>query len=428
MATFSELPAQELAPGLPIRRFRAENGLRLYLLVDRSAPVVSYQTWFGVGSRHEQPGKTGLAHLFEHLMFKATKNYGPGEFDRLLEAAGAETNAATWTDWTCYYENLPARKLPVAVALESDRMQHLVLNDEQVASEREVVANERRYTVDDDVEGTVGERLYAMAFERHPYRWPTIGWMEDIHGFTVEDCLGFYDRYYSPANASLVVVGDVDEEETLALIGDAYGHIQKGAVPNGVATGEPVQSEERRARLEQPTDTAKLSVGYRGVEYGHFDHAVVTVLNEILCGGRSSRLFRRFVTDGELATEASASIAPFRDPGLYDFWVSARPGIAPDQLLEVLDEELAKLRSDGVLPSELQKAKNRLELSFLSGLETASGKADQIGFSVAVLDQPAFPFVRLEEYRRVAAEDIRRVAETVLDDAHRSVLLVDPAA
>ena len=216
---------------LAVRRWRLGNGLDVHLLPDDSAPVVSYQTWFRVGSRHEKPGKTGLAHFFEHLMFKETKNFGPGEFDRRIESVGGETNAATWVDWTTYYENMPRAELELAVRLEADRMANLVLQDEQVESEREVVINERRYRVEDDVEGATNERLYSTAFKKHPYHWPTIGWMRDIQGYTVADCLAFYRTYYAPNNATLVLVGDFDEAETLALLQSHYGVLDSSRIP-----------------------------------------------------------------------------------------------------------------------------------------------------------------------------------------------------
>src|ERR1700722_5751271 len=209
----------------PVLRYRLGNGLTLLFLEDASAPVVSYFTWYCVGSRHERPGKTGLAHLFEHLMFNETATLKAGEFDRMLEENGAESNAATWVDWTYYYESLPADRFALAVKLESERMSRLVLRDPQVASEKEVVANERRFRVDDDVEGAASELLYKTAFTKHPYHWPTIGWMPDILGFTPEDCERFYRTYYAPNNAFLVVVGDVRELDVLREVRDAYGKI-----------------------------------------------------------------------------------------------------------------------------------------------------------------------------------------------------------
>jgi len=214
-----------------LHRWKLDNGLTVLLLVDASAPVASYHTWFKVGSRHEKPGKTGLAHLFEHLMFNETENLKAGTFDRKLEENGAETNAATWVDWTYYHESLPADRIKLAVTLEAERMARLVLREPQVKSEKEVVANERRYRVDDDVEGTANELLYKAAFSEHPYGWPTIGWMADIQGFTPEDCAAFYRTYYAPNNATVVVVGDVRERDLLLSIREAYGAIPASTIP-----------------------------------------------------------------------------------------------------------------------------------------------------------------------------------------------------
>src|SRR5262245_54692377 len=215
----SEYP---FSASLTVRMHRLENGLQVILLRDPAAPVFAYQTWFAVGSRHEKEGTTGIAHLFEHLMFNQTETLAPGEFDRKLETVGGETNAATWVDWTYYRDNLPQAELPLVVALEADRMAHLVLGDKQVESEREVVANERRFRVEDDVDGFLNEELFKLAFTVHPYHWPTIGWMKDIHAISIDDCRAFYRTYYAPNNATLVVVGDVDEERVLALVEQHY--------------------------------------------------------------------------------------------------------------------------------------------------------------------------------------------------------------
>src|SRR5262245_58845273 len=242
--------AAALGPELPrVHRFGLGNGLTLLVLVDKSAPVVSYFTWYKVGSRHEKPGKTGLAHLFEHLMFNETENLRAGTFDRKLEENGAETNAATWVDWTYYYESLPADRVGLAVTLEAERMARLVLREPQVVSEKEVVANERRYRVDDDVEGTANELLYKTAFTRHPYHWPTIGWMVDIQNFTPADCESFYRTYYAPNNATVVVVGALREADVLAKIRDAYGAIPPSTIPPEDTYPEPPQLEERRLTI-----------------------------------------------------------------------------------------------------------------------------------------------------------------------------------
>ncbi|MCW5833697.1 MAG: insulinase family protein [Labilithrix sp.] len=409
-----------------VLRFRLGNGLRLLLLVDRSAPVLSYFTWFRVGSRHEKPGKTGLAHLFEHLMFNETEGLAANEFDRKLEENGAESNAATWLDWTYYYESLPKDRFKLAVELESERMARLVLREPQVASEKEVVANERRMRVDDDVEGTANEILYKTAFTCHPYHWPTIGWMKDIEAFTPEDCVAFYRTYYAPNNATVVVVGDVTEKDVLTRVRDAYGAIPASQIPEEDTEPEPPQHARRVVTLNKPTPSEKLLVGYRGPALGDADHATCVVLNEVLFGGRASRLYHELVTTREACTEVRGWVSTFRDPGLYELYFTARPGVSGDEILGALDAQLERVRSELVDAEELDRAKARLELGLLQSLETTSGKAEQIGFYDTVLGDPAAAFRRLECYRRVTAGEVRTAARRYFVDEARTIIRVLP--
>jgi zinc protease len=411
-----------------VLRFRLKNGLRLLLLVDRSAPVLSYFTWFRVGSRHEKPGKTGLAHLFEHLMFNETEGLSAGEFDRKLEENGAESNAATWLDWTYYYESLPKDRFALAVKLESERMARLVLRDPQVTSEKEVVANERRMRVDDDVEGTANEILYKTAFAKHPYHWPTIGWMTDIENFTPEDCVAFYRTFYAPNNATVVVVGDVAEKDVLAKIGQAYGAIPAAELPEEDTYPEPPQLEGREVTLKKPTPSEKVLAGYRGPALGDTDHVPLVVLNEILFGGRASRLYHELVTKREMCTEVRGWVSTFRDPGLYELYFTARPGVTGDEVLKVVDAELLRIETDLVAAEELDRAKARLELGLLQSLETTSGKAEQIGFYDTVLGDAGAAFRRLERYRRITAGDVRTAARRYLVPVSRTIIRVLPEA
>ena len=414
----------EDAPNLQV--LRLGNGLRLLILVDRSAPVLSYFTWFRVGSRHEKPGKTGLAHLFEHLMFNETEAFGAGEFDRKLEENGAESNAATWLDWTYYYESLPKDCLDLAVRLESERMSHLVLREPQVASEKEVVANERRMRVDDDVEGTANELLYKIAFEKHPYHWPTIGWMTDIEGFTPEDCGAFYKTYYAPNNATVVIVGDVSEEEVLTKIRAAYGGIPASDIPEEDTVPEPPQVSARVHELQKPTPSEKLLVGYRGPALGDADHPTLVVLNEVLFGGRASRLYHELITTGEVCTEVRGWVSTFRDPGLYELYFTARPGLESAGILTTVEAALERVKNELVSTEELDRAKSRLELGLLQSLETAAGKAEQIGFYDTVLGDPTAAFRRLERYRRVTAGEIRTAARRYFVENARTIVKVLP--
>jgi zinc protease len=411
-----------------VGRYRLGNGLQALLLVDKSAPTVSYFTWFRVGSRHETPGKTGLAHLFEHLMFNETEGLKAGEFDRKLEENGAESNAATWVDWTYYYESLPANRMGLAIKLESERMARLVLREPQVVSEKEVVANERRYRVDDDVEGTANELLYKTAFTKHPYHWPTIGWMDDIQSFSPEDCERFYRTFYAPNNAMVVIVGDLKESDALVKLRDAYAHIPAAQIPPEDTQPEPPQLEERRVTIKKPTASEKLMFGYQGPALGDPEHANLTVLNEVLFGGRASRLYRELVIERELATELRGWVSTFRDPGLYEVYATARVGKSIDDIEPVITNALARVRDEVVSEVELARAKARLELGLLQSLETAAGKAEQIGFYETLLGDPAGAFRRLEAYRRATPGDLRRAARRYLAPHARTVIRVLPEA
>jgi zinc protease len=295
-----------------------------------------------------------------------------------------------------------------------------------VASEKEVVANERRQRVDDDVDGAVNEMLYKEAFRVHGYRHPTIGWMEDILGFTTEDCNEFYKTYYSPNNATMVVVGDVEVGQVLRLLQTAYGHLPPAAIPVEDVHPEPPQMEERRLSTTKSTPTHKLAMGYKCPALGDFDHAPLVLLNEILFGGRSSRVHRDLVQKREMATEVRGSVGSFRDPGLYDIYLSAREGHTGADLLDALDELLDRVQAEPVSDAELEKAKGRLEFGLLQGLESVSGKAEQIGFYQTVLGDPGAIFDRIAVYRRVTTSDILRVARRYLVRMARTVIEVFP--
>jgi zinc protease len=411
---------------LAIERYRMQNGLAILLCEDKSAPVVSVHTWFRVGSRHEHEGKTGLAHLFEHLMFNEIEGRGPGEFDRKLEEAGAESNASTWLDWTQYNIAIPKAQLSLVLELESERMSKLVLREPQVTSEKEVVANERRYRVDDDVEGAVNELLWATAFTKHAYKWPTIGWMQDIEGFTTQDCEAFYRAYYAPNNAALVISGDFKTADVLRMISQRYGALPSSTLPLEDAQPEPPQTSERRLEVKKATSTEKVLVGYHAPALGDFDHPAISLLSEVLFGGRASRLHQRLVRELELASEVRGSVGPFHDPGLFEVYAAAREGHTAEELLAVIDEELKKVMEAPVTDEEMARTSARFELGLLGGLETADGKASTIGFYEAVLGRPAAAFERLDATRRLTQSDLLRAARRYLDPSQRTVILVRP--
>ncbi len=412
--------------GLRVQRYQLSNGLRVLIWEDHTAPVFAYQTWISVGSRHESLGKTGIAHLFEHLMFKETRNTPAGEFDRLMESKGAQTNAATWLDWTMYREELPAGNLELAVRLEADRLEHMILSAEQLESEREVVKNERRYRVDNDPEGTMFELLYATAFTRHPYSWPTIGWMKDIEAITLEDCLAFYATNYAPNNATLVVVGDVDTEEALALVNAHYGHMKPSTLKPEWMEPEPTQVAERRRLLTMPLSSPKLLLGYHIPGLTDPDHAAVQVLHKILFGGESGRLYRRLVVETELASDASAWVSEFTYPGLYEILITLKEKGDPDRVEGVVAEELDKLTRDPVTAQELEKAKNQLEAHFLRNIQSVGDRAYGLGHYAITGGDPRLLFEVTEHTRAVSAEDVLRVAGRYLTPKNRTVVTALP--
>lgn len=425
-STLTDLGTLPLGPSLQLHRFALGNGLQIRLVPEHSAPVISYHTWFHVGSRQERPGKTGLSHLLEHLMFNETRNLPYGQFDRIVEAAGGDSNASTWTDWTQYHLEMPASELPLAARIEADRMQHLVLRKPQVDSEKVVVANERRQRVEDDIEGEVSEVMYATAMRRHPYRWPTIGWMKDIEGFTAADCRAFYKRYYAPNNATIVVVGDFEVRRALQLLQAHYGHMKATALPPYVPVTERAQRGERHRVLRRATPTEKLALGFTAPAFGDPDHQVVHVISEALFGGRGSRLFRLLVDDRQLVSELHGSAAPFQDPALFEIWFSLREDRHIEELLPLVDAELQRLCDRPIGAAELSRCKNRLELDALQALQTAAGIADQIGFLETVLGDASGLFDRIVAYRDITAADVQRVARALLQPQRRTRIDVLP--
>ncbi|MGB0588546.1 MAG: M16 family metallopeptidase [Myxococcota bacterium] len=397
-----------------VERYKLHNGLTVIIWEDHRAPVFSYQTWFGVGSRHEQPGRTGMAHLFEHLMFKATKTMAEGEFDRVMEAAGAQTNAATWVDWTYYREKLPAGSLDLVCKLESDRMENMILNHDQLESEREVVVNERLLRVDNDPDGTLYERLYKIAYGDHPYSWPTIGWMEDIRAITLEDCFDFYRRYYAPNNATVVVVGDVETDEVLRVIESYYGHLKAQELPDAGTPAEVTPSGPHRAELELELSAERGIYGWHAVSGVDDDHAALQILDEVLTGGESSRLYKRLVIEDELATSCGGWIPAWRYPGLYEFGVHMRPDHTFAEAEVVIDEVITKVLEEGITERELLKAKNSLEVNFWRQLSDTGNRATALGDNAVTSGDIDRFFGRVEALRKVTCDDVQRVARRIL--------------
>ncbi len=413
--------------GVPAKRFKLDNGLKVITAIDRRAPIVALQTWFRVGSRHERPGATGMAHLFEHLLFGQTTQLPPGEYDRLVERTGGESNAATWVDWTYYRLSLPSRDLPLGIRLESDRMQNLVLEHDPVEVERGVVTNERRECVEDDVDGWLGEQLMAQAFTAHPYRWPTIGWMEDIRALALPEIRAFYRTWYAPNNATIVCVGDFDEDALLDLVASSYGKIPPATLPDDTQRiVEPVQSRERIVRAPKPIATDRLLVGYKAPGQDDPDWAVLEIVATLLAGCPSARLYRKLVIEHENASSVDAQLTPFKDPSLLRLAVTTTRGHDAAEVLGVIDQELAAMAKDPPSRAEVEKAKAIAETDFWTSLVDVDGKAEALGHYETALGDFRKVNQIAERLAAVTAEDVARVVRATLVPAHRTVVIAQP--
>ncbi len=413
---------------LAAARYVLANGLRVVLLPERRAPVFAYQTWFGVGSKHEDSALTGIAHLFEHLMFKATRAHPAGELDREMERRGTQTNAATWVDWTFYTETLAARgdNLETVIHFEADRMVNLLLDEETFRSEVEVVKNERRMVVEDAITGELSEQLYAHAFTVHPYRWPTIGAMAHLERATVADLERFYRAHYAPNNATVVIAGDLEPGATLTALARAYGPLPAQPSPSPAWAREPRQSAPRQVVLERPIVAPQLLLGFHAPASAEPDFGAVEMLGEILVTGDNGRLYHRLVSEEGVATDVSGSLAPFAEPGLYELLVALRPGADPLAAAALVEEELGRLARD-LDPAERDKAQAGLELAWLDSLKDAEGCAEALGqleTNYAAFDRA---FTLGERWQDRSVAELRATAAAVFGPDNATTVIARPA-
>ncbi|MBS2022758.1 MAG: insulinase family protein, partial [Deltaproteobacteria bacterium] len=363
----------------PVQEHTLDNGLRVLLLPDRSLPLCTLYSFFRVGARNEQPGITGISHLFEHMMFNGSKKYGPKEFDRRLEAAGGTSNAYTSTDLTVYYEDFASTALGLVLDLEADRMASLTIDDASLARERGVVKEERRFRTDNDIDGMMDEALGALSFQAHPYHWPVVGWMSDINRISRQDCERYFRTYYAPNNCVLVLVGDFDAAATLSEIQRLYGSIPRGAPLPEVAVGAPPQRGERRSTVTFPAQTQTLLVGFRSPKAQDPDCIVVDLIESILSSGEGARLKRSLVYGQELCVEAAAGFGWRIDPGLFQFVLKLHPKVEPARAEAALFAELKRLADEPVSDAELTRAKNLVRAGLLRSLVSANGRAHMLG-------------------------------------------------
>jgi zinc protease len=397
------------------------NGLKVLLLENHKAPVITFQVWYRVGSRNEQWGRTGLSHMLEHMMFKGSKRFSAQEFTRLIAENGGNDNAFTSEDFTAYFENISSEKAQVLIDLESDRMHNLVLKNEDFQTERMVVMEERRMRTEDDPQGYLMEQVQATAFQTSPYHWPTIGWKEDIERFTLADLKSYYSTYYNPVNAFVVVVGDFRKEDLLPRIEKAFGDISKGLAPDQKKDIDQPQSGERRVFAKREAELPYVVMAYHVPNLRSPDSYVLEVLAALLSTGKSSRLYQSLVQEKQLALSVDADNSLLsRDPSLFTLSAQPLPEKDATEVEKALNEELERLREKPVGLQELEKAKNQLEAAFVysqasffyQGMLLAQY---EIGPGWRSIDE------YLPSIRKVTPEDIRRVVNLYLTPDNRTV-------
>jgi len=424
------LSAQSLR--VPYQTFTLANGLKVIVHEDHSVPVVAVNMWYHVGSSDEKPGRTGFAHLFEHVMFMGSQHVPTGEFDRLLEAAGADNNASTSEDRTNYYEDGPANALPLMLYLDADRMGFLLpeMTADKVDLQRGVVQNERRQSYENRpyglAEENILERLYPAS---HPYHWPVIGSMADLQAATLDDVRAFFQRYYTPNNATLAIAGDITARDARPLAERYFGDIARGPAVTRTPPPPVLVTRAVGAVLEDRVQLPRVYDAWHTVKAFSADDATLDVLANVLAAGRSSRLYRRLVYELQVATDVVAYQDGSRIDGKFVAYATARPGHDLGELQRVIDEELRKLADQGPTPREVQRAQNTFEAQFLSRMERVGGfggKADQLNFYNYFVGTPDYFQKDLDRYARVTPAAVQRAVRMYLSPGHRVVLSVVP--
>lgn len=361
-------------------------------------------------------------------MFNGSKNVAPKEYDRRLESRGAFSNAFTSLDMTAYYEEGGSRALETMFDLDADRMASLSLLPEQLKSEIEVVKEERRLRIDNDINGMLNEQLYATAFLASPYHWPTIGWMKDLERIRRDEMVDYFRTYYAPNNCILVLVGDFDPQAVRGQLRRAFGVIPAQTPPEPPIDSEPEQTGERRAAVHYPSETVSFQVGYKAPNGASADYYVIQVLNRILSDGESSRLHHALVYDLQIALSANAGYQGTLNPGLFECDVEMKPGRAAAEGEQALNAVLDSLVAFGPTERELQKARNQAEASFVKSLKTNNGVGQTIAYYEHVFGDYRKMFSAIDGYRAVTADDCRRVAKQLFDPKRRTTVVLVPEA
>ena len=409
-----------------VQAHQLTNGMKILMLEDHAVPSVALYFFHRVGSRNERVGLTGLSHFFEHMMFNGARKHGPGQFDRVMEDNGGRNNAYTSEDLTVYQDWFPPHAMPLIFDLEADRTRDLAFEPKMVESERGVVSNERRLSVENNNQGLLQEQLLAAAFNAHPYHWPVIGWMSDIQSWKREDLMDYYKLYYAPNNCEMVIVGDIQPDQVLRLAREYLEPIPAQPAPPPVTTREPEQQGERRVTLCKFAQLPLLQVAFHSPAAADPDFVPLDVLERILLKGESSRLYQRLVDKEQVAIGVSGGQSPHLDAFLFQFEVQPRDSVAIERVEQLLYEELGRVQAGLVEERELRKAKNTAVAEFYRTMKTIDGKANALGTYDVIFGDYRKLFQTVDTINRVTREDLQRVARKYFNARNRTVAILVP--
>lgn len=417
---------QQIRENLKVEKYKLKNGLTVLLHVDHSVPVIAYHQWFRVGSANEKPGRTGLAHFFEHLMFKGTTKYPGKVYERIVSANGGANNAFTSRDYTGYYTFLPSDKLELVIDIESDRMRNLIMDEKEIASEREVVKEERRMRYENDIYGALNELMFSTLYKTSQYRWPVIGYMADLNATSMAELKEFYNTYYAPNNAVVVLAGSFDPAKAKKLIEKYYGSIPSQPVPEFKFTPEAVQRAPRKARLEKPVQGVTAVLVYPSEPAGHIANYALDLATNILGEGPSSRLYKKLVYQEQLATAVRVYNSNDLYAGRLQVQLNLKPGVSLAKVTPLVQREISRLATEEVTTQELQKVKNQVMMSYVSGLKTIGGKARALALNEVYFGDYQMLFYDLGRYNNVTSADIMKVVRDYFVSQKMTTLTVEP--
>jgi len=415
----------------PVKETTLDNGLKIIVKEDHRAPVVVSQIWYKVGASDEPDGLTGISHVLEHMMFKGTSAHKNGEFSRIIAENGGRENAFTGADYTAYFQQLEKSRLAIAFELEADRMRNLVLDDQEVAKEIRVVMEERRLRTDDQPESLAYERFMATAYTTHSYKNPIIGWMRDLEKLTIEDLRAWYQRWYVPNNATLIVVGDVEPREVIALARQHFGPVPARKLERTRVPVEPPQKQIRRSRISAAAQVPSLYMGYHAPAFSSrsndWEPYALMVLNGVLDGGGSARIERELVRKQQIASSAGVGYSPTsRHPVLFLMSATPSRGRTPAELEMAIREQIRRVQEEPVAPAELERVKAQVAASNVFTRDSVFYQAMQMGMLETVGLEWQMLDHSVDRVRAVTAAQVQAVAKKYLTESNLTVTVLDP--